>query len=92
MLRDASNGEPDLILIGTGSEVHICLGAAELLEEDGISTRVVSAPCLDRFAEQDEDYRDSVLPPRRARARLGRGGLAPWLEHLGGGGWGRRSG
>ena len=63
VLRDASNGEADAILIGTGSEVHICLGAADLLEEDGISTRVVSAPCLDAFAEQDEAYRDSVLPP-----------------------------
>jgi transketolase len=63
VLRDASNGEADLILIGTGSEVHICLASADLLEEDGISTRVVSAPCLDAFAEQDQAYRDSVLPP-----------------------------
>jgi transketolase len=69
VLRDSSADEPDLILIGTGSELHICVGAAELLEEDGIATRVVSAPCLDRFAEQDEDYRDSVLP-RDVRARV----------------------
>ena len=69
VLRDVSNGEADLILIGTGSEVAICVGAAELLEEDGIATRVVSAPCLDRFAEQDEDYRQSVLP-RDVRARV----------------------
>jgi transketolase len=69
VLRDASDGEPDLILIGTGSELHICVGAAELLEEDGVSTRVVSAPCLDSFAEQDQDYRDSVLPPE-VRARV----------------------
>jgi transketolase len=69
VLRDAADGEPDLILIGTGSELHICLGAAELLEEDGVSTRVVSAPCLDSFAEQDQDYRDSVLPPE-VRARV----------------------
>jgi transketolase len=69
VLRDSSNGEPDVILIGTGSEVHICSAAAELLEEGGIATRVVSAPCLDRFAEQDEDYRDSVLP-RGVRARV----------------------
>jgi transketolase len=69
VLRESSNGEPDLILIGTGSETHICSGAAELLEEDGIATRVVSAPCLDSFAEQDQDYRDSVLPPG-VRARV----------------------
>jgi transketolase len=61
--------EPDLILIGTGSEVHICTAAADLLEADGIATRVVSAPCLDRFAEQDEDYRERVLPSS-VRARV----------------------
>ena len=70
VLRESYNeGEPDLILIGTGSEVHICTAAADLLEADGIATRVVSAPCLDRFAEQDDDYRDSVLPPA-VRARI----------------------
>jgi transketolase len=69
VLRDASDGEPDLIMIGTGSELHICVGAADLLEDDGVATRVVSAPCLDRFAEQDQDYRDSVLPPD-VRARV----------------------
>ena len=72
-----------MILIGTGSEVHICTDAADLLEADGIATRVVSAPCLERFGEQDADYRDGVLPPAvRARvsveaavdARLGRVG------------------
>jgi transketolase len=62
-------GDPDLILIGTGSEVHICTGAADLLEADGIATRVVSAPCLERFAEQDDEYRDAVLPPS-VRARV----------------------
>ena len=63
------SGEPDLILIGTGSEVHICIDAADLLEADGIATRVVSAPCLERFAEQDADYRDAILPPA-VRARV----------------------
>ena len=84
VLRDSSNGEPDVILIGTGSEVHICSGAAELLEEDGIATRVVSAPCLDRFAEQDEDYRDSVLP-RDVRARVSVEAASPlgWSTWIG---------
>ncbi|MET0810259.1 MAG: transketolase, partial [Thermoleophilaceae bacterium] len=69
VLRDAPGDEPDLILIGTGSELQYCLAAADLLDADGIGARVVSAPCLERFREQDEDYRDSVLPPA-VRARL----------------------
>ena len=69
VLRESYKDEPDLILIGTGSEVHICTAAADLLEADGIATRVVSAPCLDRFAEQEQDYRDRVLPPS-VRARV----------------------
>ena len=69
-LRESfKDGDPDLILIGTGSEVHICNEAADLLEADGIATRVVSAPCFERFAEQDADYRDGVLPPS-VRARV----------------------
>ena len=68
-LRESYKDEPDLILIGTGSELHICTAAADLLEADGIATRVVSAPCLDRFAEQDQEYRDAVLPPS-VRARV----------------------
>jgi transketolase len=64
VLREpADGGEPRLILIGTGSEVSLCLAAADLLEDGGIPTRVVSMPCYDRFGEQDDAYRDSVLPP-----------------------------
>ena len=70
VLRESyKDPEPDLLLMGSGSEVHICNAAADLLEAEGIATRVVSAPCLDRFAEQDAGYRDSVLPPS-CRARL----------------------
>ena len=71
VLRDSHNepDAPELILIATGSEVSICVEAADRLEADGVATRVVSAPCLDRFAEQDADYRDSVLPPD-CRARV----------------------
>jgi transketolase len=84
VLRESSNGEPDLILIGTGSEVHICVGAAELLEEGGIATRVVSAPCLDSFAEQDQDYRDSVLPPDvRARVSVEAASPLGWSTWVG---------
>jgi len=84
VIRDTPNDDIDLILIATGSEVHICVGAAELLEEDGIATRVVSAPCLDRFAEQDQDYRDSVLP-REVRARVSVEAASPlgWSTWIG---------
>ena len=80
VLRDSfRDGDPDLILIGTGSEVHICTGAADLLEADGIATRVVSAPCLERFAEQDDEYRDAVLPPSvRARVSVEAGVTFGW--------------
>jgi transketolase len=60
---------PDLILMATGSEVHICTRAADLLEAEGIATRVVSMPCLDRFARQDAAYQGTVLP-REVRARV----------------------
>jgi transketolase len=64
VLRDPDDGaDPGVILIGTGSEISICLEAAKLLEDDGVGTRVVSMPSYDNFAEQDDGYRDSVLPP-----------------------------
>jgi transketolase len=82
VLRESSkDAEPDLILIGTGSEVHICVAAAELLEADGVATRVVSAPCLDRFAEQPQDYRDEVLPPGcRARVSVEAASPLGWTQ------------
>ena len=60
MLRDADGGDPELILIGTGSEVSLCLEAADML--DGIRVRVVSMPCMDTFTHADEAYREQVLP------------------------------
>ena len=84
VLRESSNDDADLILIGTGSELQICVGAAELLEEGGIATRVVSAPCLDRFAEQDEDYRHGVLPPSvRARVSVEAASPLGWSTWIG---------
>ncbi len=82
VLRDSfREGDPDLILIGTGSEVHICTGAADLLEADGIATRVVSAPCLERLVEQDDEYRDSVLPPAvRARVSVEAASTFGWMR------------
>jgi transketolase len=64
VLRESYKGdEPDVILIATGSEVHLCNAAADLLEAGGIATRLVSMPCMERFAEQEMAYRDKVLPP-----------------------------
>ena len=60
--RDAS-APPDIVLIGTGSEVQLCLGAARLLEPEGIVARVVSFPSWDLFAAEQTGYRDDVLPP-----------------------------
>ncbi|MFL5841422.1 MAG: transketolase-like TK C-terminal-containing protein, partial [Thermoleophilaceae bacterium] len=68
VLRGKS-GKPDVILIGTGSEVHICNEAVDLLDEQGVSARLVSMPCVENFLAQDEDYRDEVLPPD-VRARV----------------------
>ncbi len=85
VLRDAADGaEPQLILIGTGSEVSLCLEAADRLEADGIPTRVVSMPCFDRFGEQDEEYRDAVLLPScRARVSVEAASTLGWERWVG---------
>ncbi len=62
ILRD-SEGVPEAIVMATGSEVHLALTAAETLNNEGIRTRVVSMPSWELFAQQDQAYRDSVLPP-----------------------------
>ncbi|MBA2719873.1 MAG: transketolase [Chloroflexi bacterium] len=70
ILREASGDKtPQVILIGTGSELQLAFGAAEKLEADGIAARVVSLPCWERFELQDAAYRESVLP-RDVRARV----------------------
>jgi transketolase len=58
----ASAGTPDAILIGTGSEVHLAMAAAEQLSSAGQQVRVVSMPCAELFEQQDADYREAVLP------------------------------
>jgi transketolase len=84
VLADASNGDPELVIIGTGSELQIAVDAREVLEGDGIPTRVVSMPCMDWFAAQDQEYRDSVLPPSvRARVSVEAGIAMPWYRWVG---------
>jgi transketolase len=86
VLRD-SYREPDppqLILISTGTEVHICTRAADLLEADGIATRVVSMPCMEQFAAQEEQYRDTILPPScRARVSVEAAATMGWHRWVG---------
>ena len=70
--------------MGTGSEVQICVAAQELLEADGIPTRVVSMPCVEWFREQDEAYRRTVLPPDvKARVSVEAGVAQSWHEWVG---------
>ncbi len=63
VLSEAPRRQPSLVLIGTGSEVAVCVDAAATLREQGVSVRVVSMPSWDLFAAQPESYRDAVLPP-----------------------------
>ena len=84
VLAEASSGEPQVILIGTGSELQIAVDARKVLEADGVPTRVVSMPCVEWFDEQDEAYRTSVLPPAvRARVSVEAGIAMPWFKYTG---------
>ena len=84
VLVDGAKETPDVILMGTGSEVHLAVEAAEKLAEEGVSARVVSVPCLDWFEQQDEAYREQVLPKAvRARVSVEAGIAMPWYRHLG---------
>ncbi|UOY02114.1 transketolase [Blastococcus sp. PRF04-17] len=84
VLAEASNGSPEVILLGTGSEVQIAVAAREQLEADGVPTRVVSVPCVEWFADQDQAYKDEVLPPSvRARVSVEAGVPMGWREFVG---------
>jgi transketolase len=82
VLQDGEGGEPELILIGTGSEVSLCLEAAKALE--GVRVRVVSMPCMDTFTKADEAYREQVLPAA-CRARIAVEAASPmgWDKWIG---------
>jgi transketolase len=79
-----AKGKPDVILIATGSEVHVAIAGAKLLETEGINVQVVSAPCLEWFAEQDGAYQESVLPTTvSARVSIEAGVGMGWREIVG---------
>jgi transketolase len=84
VLIEASKATPDVILMGSGSEVQFAVEAAEQLEASGIAARVVSVPCQEWFAEQDAAYRESVLPAAvRARVSVEAGLGLTWLPYVG---------
>ena len=81
---DAPDGKPDVILIGCGSEVGLCVQAWEQLTKEGIKTRVVSMPCWALFDGQDQAYRDSVLPPSiGARVTVEEASQIGWERYAG---------
>ncbi len=81
LLRDGDRTAPTLI--ATGSEVHLAVAAAERLAAAGIATRVVSMPAPQRFLEQDQAWRDQVLPPGAPRVTIEAGATAPWWRFTG---------
>ena len=79
-----SESTPDVILIGTGSEVQLCVGAYETLKGEGVKARVVSMPSWELFERQDEAYRNSVLPPDvLARVAVEQGSVIGWDRYAG---------
>ena len=84
IIKEASKNTPDMILIASGSEVSLAVDAAVELENDGISTRVVSMPCMDIFENQSKEYKEEVLP-RAVRNRVA-------IEALSGFGWDKYTG
>ena len=79
VLADAKDGRPSVILIGTGSEVALCADAYDLLMREGIASRVVSMLSWELFEQQDQAYRDSVLPPEvTARVSVEQGSVIGW--------------
>lgn len=84
VLLDAEGGQPDVILIGTGSEVQLAVKAREQLKADGINARVVSMPSIEWFEQQTQAYRDEVLPPYvKARVSVEAGIRQGWREYVG---------
>ncbi|PTN38252.1 transketolase [Desulfonatronum sp. SC1] len=82
VLHDPADGSPEMLIIATGSEVHLALEAAKMLPDQKI--RVVSAPCLELFEEQPQAYKDEILPPRiQKRVAVEAGRSDPWYKYVG---------
>jgi transketolase len=84
VLLDTDGGLPDVVLIGTGSELQLAVAARTKLAEDGVRARVVSMPCREWFEEQEPSYRETVIPPSvRARVSVEAGIAQGWRELVG---------
>jgi len=84
VLLDAEGGQPDVVLLATGSEVQYAVAAREQLAAEGIGARVVSMPCLEWFEQQTQAYRDQVIPPTvKARVSVEAGVKQGWREYVG---------
>jgi transketolase len=84
VLADSDDGKPSAILIGTGSEVSLCIAVYEELRAEGIKTRVVSMPSWELFDQQDKAYQDSVLPPLvKARVAVEQASTLGWARYVG---------
>jgi transketolase len=84
VLSEAANGKPDVLLIATGSEVSLCTGAQEALRKRGVEARVISMPSWKLFEDQDEAYRESVLPSSvRARVSVEQAARFGWERYVG---------
>ncbi|MDN5918144.1 MAG: transketolase [Pseudonocardia sp.] len=84
VLDEASSGVPQVIIVATGSELHLAVRARTALENEGVGTRVVSMPCVEWFDAQDADYRESVLPTAvKARVAVEAGIAMPWYRFVG---------
>ncbi|MEU8462874.1 transketolase [Streptomyces sp. NPDC029003] len=84
VLFEAEGGPAQVVLIGTGSEVQLAVAAREALQAEGVPARVVSMPCVEWFEEQDQEYKDSVLPPSvRARVAVEAGIGLTWHRYVG---------
>ncbi len=87
VLADAPDGKPEVLLLATGSEVSLCVEAYEALAAEGIKARVVSMPCWELFDDQDEEYRNSVIPPEvTARVSVEQASVFGWSKYTGLGG------
>lgn len=84
VLADAPDGKPDVLLLATGSEVSLCVEAYERLRADGVKARVVSMPCWELFDDQEESYRNSVIPPEvTARVSVEQASVFGWAKYTG---------
>jgi transketolase len=84
ILADADDGQPQVLLLATGSEVALCLQAYQQLKQEGIKARVVSMPSWELFERQPQDYRDYVLPPEvTARVAVEQASTLGWAHYVG---------